>query len=417
MARQTLPLSHKEIAQAKAQAKEYNLSDGQGLMLRVKPNGTKTWLFNYYHPVSKKRKNISFGSFPTISLARAREEREQARLLLSKNIDPQEHREEISRASKLECENTLKNVSARWFEIKRQQVTKDYAEDIWRSLNNHVFPNLADVPLNKLSAPLVIEVLKPIAERGNLETVKRLCQRLNEVMVFATNTGLVAHNPIAQINKAFVSPTKKNMATIKPSQLPDLMKSLSVASIKFVTRCLIEWQLHTMTRPSEAAGARWDEIDLERGIWIIPAERMKKRVSHTVPLTPQTLAIVKVLTPISANRDYLFPGDRNPTMPTNSQTANMALKRMGYKGELVAHGLRSLASTILNEQGFDSDIIESALAHIDKNEVRRAYNRSEYIERRRIMMNWWSNHIEQSATGNFSLSSGIKHIQIVNERG
>ncbi|MEO2183459.1 MAG: tyrosine-type recombinase/integrase, partial [bacterium] len=176
-------------------------------------------------------------------------------------------------------------------------------------------------------------------------------------------------------------------------------------SIKRTTRCLIEWQLQTMTRPGEAAGTRWSEIDLDKNVWLIPAERMKKKRPHTVPLSPQTLALLEIMEPISTHREHVFPADRNPRSYISEQTANMALRRMGYGGQLVAHGLRSLASTILNEHGFDPDVIEAALAHTDKNDVRAAYNRAEYLERRRTMMHWWSAHIEAAASGNLSLSS------------
>ena len=172
------------------------------------------------------------------------------------------------------------------------------------------------------------------------------------------------------------------------------------------------WQLHTMTRPIETATARWEDIDLDKNVWVIPAERMKMKKAHTVPLTPQTLALVEVLQSMRGHSEYLFQSHGSPKKHANSQTTNMALKRMGFAGELVSHGLRALASTTLNEQGFDPDVIESALAHIDKNEVRRAYNRAEYLERRRKLMCWWSNHIDQSSTGNFSLS-GTKLLKSV----
>jgi integrase len=159
-----------------------------------------------------------------------------------------------------------------------------------------------------------------------------------------------------------------------------------------------------MVRPSEAAGTRWDEIDCEKGLWEIPKERMKQKKSHIVPLTPQCIELLEVMKPISSRSDFVFPSDRNPKTHTNSQTANMALKRMGFDKQLVAHGLRSLASTALNEQGFDADVIEAALAHTGKNEVRNAYNRTNYFERRKPIMQWWSDYIEKAATGNMSMT-------------
>lgn len=169
-----------------------------------------------------------------------------------------------------------------------------------------------------------------------------------------------------------------------------------------------------MTRPAEAAKAKWQEIDFENNVWVIPAERMKMGRPHTIPLTPQTLSLLELLKPISGHREYLFPSHRNNHSHANTQSANMALKRIGFAGELVSHGLRALASTALNEQGFDPDVIESALAHVDKNEVRRAYNRAEYLERRRKLMCWWSEHIENAATGNVSLSNTKQSLRLIN---
>jgi integrase len=203
------------------------------------------------------------------------------------------------------------------------------------------------------------------------------------------------------------------MPTLKPDELPELMAALNTASIKKITRCLIEWQLHTMCRPNEAAAAKWDEIDFEQKLWSIPPERMKMNRAHTIPLTPQTLALLEYIKPISGHSEYIFPSDRNPRKHANESTANVAIGRMGFKKRLVAHGLRSLASTTLNEQGFDGDIIESCLSHIDKNEVRKAYNRSEYLERRQKVMDWWSNHIEQASFGNMSLA-GKKDLKVIN---
>jgi len=222
-------------------------------------------------------------------------------------------------------------------------------------------------------------------------------------MIFAVNTGILTANPLSGISKAFQAPTKQHLPTLKPDQLPELMQTIMTASIKRTTRCLIEWQLHTMVRPNEAAGARWVEIDVESKLWTIPAARMKKKKEHIVPLTDQCIALLEFMKPISGHREHVFPADRNSRTHINSSTANMALKRMGYSGQLVSHGFRALASTTLNEQGFDFDVIEAALAHTGKDEVRNAYNRANYLARRKPVMEWWSNHIEQAASGRMNL--------------
>jgi len=405
MPRTSKPLTDTEIRKAPSKDKEYTLWDGQGLNLRIKPNGSKTWIFRYQRPYTKKRANLSIGNYPSVSLAIARSARQNYLSLLSQDIDPGEHKAERLRQEIETHESTLKKVALKWFEIKKGKVSEGYADDIWRSLEAYIFPELGALPVSRIKAPQVINILQPIAARSALETVKRLCQRLNEVMVFAVNTGLIDANPLSDINKAFKAPSKSNMATIKPDDLPELMQAIARASIKLTTRSLLEWQLHTMVRPSEAAGTRWEEIDFINKTWTIPSERMKKKRPHVVPLTTQAVTLLEVMKPVSGHREHVFPADRKPSTHINSQTANMAIKRMGFGGRLVAHGLRSIASTALNEQGFDPDIVESALAHSDNNGVRAAYNRAEYLNRRREMMNWWSNYIQHSAEGNLSLSA------------
>ncbi len=399
----TKPLSNTEISAAKATVKQYSLADGEGLYLRIATSGTKTWLFNYYRPHTKKRANLSFGNYPSVTLADARSMRTNARSLLAKGIDPQTSKAQNDRSKKDEALTTLEAVAAAWLEVKRHRVSSDHARDIWRSLELHIFGSIGNLPISAVTAPIAIETLKPLAAKGSLEQVKRVCQRLNEVMVWATNTGVVQHNPLAGIAVAFKLPEKQNQPTLQPSELPLLLSAIQNASIKLTTRSLILWQLHTMTRPSETAGARWDEIDLEQSLWCIPQERMKKRREHIVPLTSQALRILERMRLISGRSAFIFPSDRTNKKSYNPQSANMALKRMGFHGKLVSHGLRALASTTLNEAGFDGDIIEAALAHVDSNSVRAAYNRAQYIERRKVMMEWWSQRIETaSLTGEIS---------------
>ncbi|WP_114327316.1 integrase domain-containing protein [Candidatus Colwellia aromaticivorans] len=413
MAKLTKPLTNTEVKQAKAKEKVYKLSDGGGLLLRVKPNGFKTWIFDYYKPHTKSRTSIGFGAYPEVSLAEARKKRVAARELLAKDIDPKEHKDDKHREQLLSASNTFKSVATDWFAIKQTTIAENTAKSLWRKFENHVFPKLGHRPIDKILAPEAIEALKPLSAKGNLETTGKIIGHLNNVMTHAVNTGILHHNPLSGIRSAFQAPKVTNMATIRPNELGKLMSDISYASIKLVTRCLLEWQLHTMTRPSESAKAEWSEIDLENKLWVIPAERMKMRLEHKVPLSPQAIEILVRLKPLSGDRTHLFPSYINHHKHCNVESANKALSRMGYKNRLVAHGLRALASTTLNEQGHDPDVIEAALAHVDKNEVRRAYNRAEYLERRRVLMCWWSQHIENAETGKVNIEDNIKHLNIV----
>ncbi|WP_119011171.1 integrase domain-containing protein [Vibrio superstes] len=393
MPRPATRLSHTKILALSCKNKEQLLTDGNGLTLRVRPNGSKVFYFQYSHPLTKKRTKLQIGKFPHCSLKQARKTVLEYRDLLDRKIDPKSHLAQQQEEELNKEKNLLANVAEEWLEVKKHSVTKDYAHDILRSLELHVFPSLGTVPISKITAPEVIKVLKVVESKGNLETVKRLCQRLNEVIDFAVNTGKVFSNPISKVHVAFKKPKAQNMKSIPPSELPELLQTISRASLNRVTRCLIEFQLHTMTRPSEASNTLWEEIDLEQKIWTIPASKMKRRREHVVPLSEYCIELLCYTKSIRRGSPYVFPSPTDNFKPLNSQTVNAALKRMGYQGKLVSHGFRSIASTALNEEGFDFNLIESALAHVDPNQTRAAYNRATYIERRRKMMNWWSQRI------------------------
>lgn len=258
-----------------------------------------------------------------------------------------------------------------------------------------MFPAIGAIHVQEIKARTIVEALEPIKARGALETVRRLVQRINKIMIYAVNTGLIDANPASGVGMAFEKPKKQNMPTLRPEELPKLMRSLMMSNLSVSTRCLIEWQLLTLVRPSEVSGARWEEIDLNAKLWTIPAERMKAKREHIVPSSPQAIEILEVMKPISAHREYVFPNRNDPIMPMNSQTVNAALKRISYNGKLVAHGLRSIASTAMNEAGLNADVIEAALAHSDKTEVRKAYNRSIYLDARIELMDWWGQAVHQ----------------------
>ncbi|MEJ5074289.1 integrase domain-containing protein [Enterobacter ludwigii] len=396
MARTTRPLTNTEVLRAKALEKDLTLHDGDGLFLIVKTSGKKLWRFRYQRPATKQRTMMGLGAFPALSLADARGLRADYLALLANGIDPQIQAEVAEEQQQIALDSIFSTVAANWFQLKSKSVTPDYAKDIWRSLAKDVFPAIGEISVQQIKARTLVEALEPIKARGALETVRRLVQRINEIMIYAVNTGLIDANPASGVGMAFEKPKKQNMPTLRPEELPKLMRSLVMSNLSIPTRCLIEWQLLTLVRPSEASGARWAEIDLDAKLWTIPAERMKAKREHIVPLSPQALEI-QVMKPISAHREHVFPSRNDPKQAMNSQTANAALKRIGYGGRLVAHGLRSIASTALNEAGFNADAIEAALAHTDKNEVRRAYNRSLYIEQRKDLMSWWGNVVRNGA--------------------
>lgn len=415
MAIKTTPLTDTQIKALKANSKDKKYFDGGGLFLLVKSSGAKLWRFKYKKPISNKETLLSFGKYPEVSLQQARKQREEARELIKQGIDPQEHKAEQEQLKQEAICNTFYSMAERWFKFKTEQGLEEQTlKKAWRSLENHVFPYIKDIPINQVTAIKAINALQPLNNNNKYETVKRVCRRINEIMYYAVNMGIIDNNPLAKITDVFNSPKVKNQPTISPTELPQFMQALSMAGIELQTRCVIEWQLLTLTRPSEAVGARWDEINFNKKIWSIPAERMKMDRPHNIPLSPQAIKILEIMKSINHKSEFVFPTARPPyNKPMSSQTANMLIKRMGYKDKLVAHGLRSLASTTLNEQGFNYDVIESALSHVDKNAVRRAYNKAEYEQQKRIMLDWWGDFVEQASKGNVSLS-GNRNLKLVN---
>jgi integrase len=413
MAKKVTPLTNTQVKQAKPKDKEYSLNDGDGLALRIRPTGGKSWFFTYVVPITKKRFKISFGSYPDVTLAQARRQRDEARSLVANGIDPKLHKLESEASIRDALGHTFDSISTRWLSLKKENTLHSTYIKRERLLTKYLSPHLSILLMTDIKPMLVKNILDPIADDGKIETVKRLCIIINEVMRLGVASGVIEFNPLADITKLY--PTKKvvHNPALTPEELPELVKKINLSNTKIVTRCLLMWQLHTMVRPGEAVKARWKEIDLKNKVWIITSRTMKMKREHIVPLTAQMLEILDIVKPISSHLEFIFPADRTPKDHSNPQTANMALKRMGFKDRTTAHGLRSLASTTLNAQGFDGDLIEAALAHEDENKIRRAYNRTDYLERRRPMMQWWSERIERASTGEI-LEVGYKGLSIVN---
>ncbi|MCF9446160.1 integrase arm-type DNA-binding domain-containing protein [Vibrio parahaemolyticus] len=411
MPKTVVKLTELKIKSAKAKEKEYSLADGDGLHLRISSKGTKIWIFNYTHPISKKRKNISLGKYPIVTLQKARICAHKARSLLAEGIDPKSHRDNELIKKQIERSNSFQTVSSKWLEVKKSSITENSAKDIWRSLELHVFPSIGTLPISELTAPLVIEHLRPLEKIGKLETLRRLCGRINEVMTFGVNCGYCQSNPLANIKSAYKPPKSTPMRSVAPSELHYVMRKMSKANMHLLTRCAFEFQLHTLLRPVEVARAEWSEIDFESRIWTIDAEKMKKRRPHRVPLSEPSIRILTQVREITlSNSTYVFPHFTDREKHMSSQTVNSAIKNAGLKGILVSHGLRSIGSTFLNDPNdlnvsrFEPDIIEVVLSHISETNVRSIYNRADYVERRREIMEYWSQFIIDSSKDCFTIA-------------
>lgn len=399
MAKIAKKLTDTEIKSTKPADKEINLFDGDGLILRIAPlakGGKKNWYFRYAVPVSKKRTKMSLGTYPHLTLARARTLRDEYLSLLANGIDPQIHNSNKANALKNATEHTLQAVARKWLDekVKTSGISQDHAEDIWRSLERNIFPGLGNVPINEIRPKLLKQHLDPIEQRGILETLRRIISRLNEIFRYAATEELIEFNPADNLGQRFSKPKKQNMPALPPSELPRFLVALTNASIRLETRLLIEWQLLTWVRPGEAVRTRWADIDIDNSMWNIPAEFMKMKKPHKVPLSKEALRVLESMKGISGNRGWVFPSIKAPLNHMHEQTANAAIIRMGFGGELVAHGMRSIARTAAEESGkFRTDVLEAALAHSKKDEIIAAYNRAEYLKERGILMQWWSDYI------------------------
>ena len=397
------------------------LVDGNGLALRVKETSsgiTKTWVFNYYKPHSKKRTNIGLGAYPEVKLSHARALREEYRSVLSRNIDPKDFRIDKHTKALRALQNTFESVYREWVEIRSVDWMDSYRHRLTKAMELHILPGIGKLPINLVTREAGRNVIQPLEDRKAGETVTKLCRWCNEVMEYAVDCNLIDINPLRTLRRSFKKHRHSNRPWIKPEELPVLLSKIQNGSSSLEVKNLILWQLHTMVRPAEAAGTRWDEIDLEEKTWTIPPERMKgrknlnlrkeKRVPHVVPLSQQAVSILESMLPISQHREYVFPARSKPREPVNSSTANVTIKRLGFdgytdaqgkQGSLTAHGLRSTASTACNEAGFPGYVVEAALAHLDVSSIAGIYNHAKHLEQRRNMMQWWSNLIEEAGSG------------------
>ena len=395
------PLNVKQIENAKPAEKVYTLRDGDGLYLNILPTDRKIWLFDYYRPVTKKRTNISFGPYPQVTLQEARNKRNEAKALLRDGIDPQQHKKDQAEAIRLKNENTFLKVAELWFEEKKIQVSAKHAQQTWDRLSLHVFAGLGSIPVTDITAPIASKILQPVISQAKRETAKRCALIIREIMEFAVDRGYIERNTVRNLPKTIAVPDKKPFAALPSSELGFLMRQIASANINKQTRCLLEFNLHTIVRPSEAVAIKWEQIDFDDRVWTAWISKIKKHLK--IPLTEQTLRLLQYMYPISGHLVYVFPGARNANHHMNSQTANMSLVRMGLKGKQTAHGFRALASTTLNDLGELPWIVDAALSHQIKDESEKAYNRSDYLDQRRDLMKSWSDMITHAQQGSISI--------------
>lgn len=394
-----MPLNDTYIRSLKPDLKPRKYFDGGGLFLFIPTSGSKLWRMAYRF--NGKSKLLSFGEYPTVSLREARARREEAKQLIAKDIDPSEHKREV-RQAKIDAErNSFENIAREWHKTRMVDFSEKHQGTVMYRLETYIFPAIGKVGITKLETQDIMAVVKPLEQKGNYETSRRLLQIISQVFRYAVITGKAKHNIAADMRGA-LRPRKvtHRAALVEPEKVGQLLRDIDDYEGYFPLVCALKLAPLVFTRPTELRAAQWKEFDLEAAEWRIPAERMKMRQQHIVPLSEQALAILRDLHAFTGGGKYLFPSTRTETRPIAGATMLNALRRMGYqKHEMSVHGFRSIASTLLNELGFNRDWIERQLAHGERDEVRAAYNYAEYLPERRKMMQVWATYLDKLRSG------------------
>jgi len=397
-----MKLTNTQIRNAKPKKKIYKLFDGDGLFLKVTPIGSKLWRLKYYFENTEK--SLSFGKYPEASLKRAREKKLEARSLLAEGIDPSENRKAMKMSKEIARSNTLEVIAREWIAFKgKQKQTKGgfaerYTKDLENRLAKNLFPYLGRQPITKITAPEILKVVRKIEDRGAFETAHRVLQTLGQIFRYAIATSRAEYDPTRDLKEALI-PVKKGhrAAMVRPEEVAELMRAIDGYQGDEVTRCALKLAAFFFVRPGELRKAKWEEVDFENKLWVVPAERMKiKTQDHFVPLCTQVLEILSDLKELTGHREFLFPAPRDWRRPMSDNTFNAALRRMGFsKEQMTAHGFRAIARTLLDEVlHCRVDFIEHQLAHSVRDATGRAYNRTTHLEERRKMMQVWGDYLE-----------------------
>lgn len=394
-----MALTNIQCKQAISKAKPYKLAAGGGLYLLINPNGSKYWRYKYRF--GGKEKTMALGVYPEVTLAKATAAHQAARDMLAAGTDPMDARKEQSQDNAL----TFKAVAERWREHWKVGKTEKHDIDVWRRLEMDVFPAIGNKPVSDLTTTMVRKLVKAIEARGALDMAKRQLQKCNQIMRYAVAHDLAERNPVADIQPSDILPARKkrNYSRIDAKELPQLLRDMDAYVGGEHTRLALQLMVLTFVRTGELIGAKWDEFDLGAARWNIPAERMKMRSPHIVPLSKQALAVLRKLQEVSYSREFVFPADTGRPTHMSNNTILGALYRMGYRGRMTGHGFRGVASTILHEQGWPHEHIELQLAHQERDEVSAAYNHALYVPQRAKMMQAWADHLDAIQVDNVLL--------------
>ncbi len=395
-----MKLTNTAALKAKPEAKPYKMADGGGMYLEVMPNGSKYWRLKYR--VAGKEKRLALGVYPDVSLKDARARRDEARKLLANGDDPGAVKQAQKRQAKLSTANSFEAIAREYHALKTPMWSQHHATDWINTLEREVFPKFGHRPLAEIETPDVLDILRALEARGTFEIRARVLQRVRAVFSFAIGSGRARLNPAAGIGREVLAPSPKvkHMPALEAKEMPKFLRALAEyqeraksSPIVFAATRLL---MLTFVRTGEVRGAQWNEFDLDAALWVIPAERMKARQPHTVPLSRQAVEVVKALQSLTGHLPALFPNRNGNGAVISENTVLKVIENIGYKGRMTGHGFRTVASTYLNNLGtIRPDMIEAQLAHGDRDQVRAAYNRADYMEYRKAMMQFWADTLDK----------------------
>jgi integrase len=393
-----MSLTDTAIRNAKPKKKQYKLTDGKGMYVLVKQAGK---YFRLDYRFGGKRKTLALGVYPDVTLKEAREKRDEARKLITNGVDPAQMRKVTKLMHTEQTANNFEAVAREWFAKRSSNWAESHAKKIIRRFELYLFPWLGSRPITEITPPELLSVLRRIESRGILETTHRVKQTCGQVFRYAIATGKAERDPSVDLRGALAPVKLGRMATItEPKKIGELLRAIDGYEGTAIAKCALRLAPLVFVRPGELRQAEWEEIDLDNTEWRIPAEKMKMKDPHIVPLSKQAVAILNEIHPITGQGRYVFPSVRTNLRPMSNNTILAALRRMGYaKDEMSGHGFRAMASTILHEQGWPSDIIERQLAHAERNNVKAAYNYAQHLSERRKMMQAWADYLDKLKGG------------------
>ena len=391
-----MPLSDLTIRSIRPCSEPVKKSDGGGLFILVQPNGSKLWRLAYRF--DGKQKSLSGGPYPIVGLAAARQWRDDCKLKLREGTDPSESRQIEKRDAKISAANSFEAVARDWLNKMKPKWDARYAGIIERRLIKHIFPVIGKFPINEIDAPILLAAMRAVEQKGSIDLAHRFRSQCGQIFRYAIACGICRRDPSNDIAAALsAKPPVKHRARFSKSEIPQYFQRLAASNVEELTKLALEWTMLTMVRTTETRFMRWDELELSdkaAPIWRIPAARMKMKNEHIVPLPQQAIGLLKRLEQVNGGYECVFDHPSRSGVISENRML-FALYQLGYHGKATVHGFRGLASTVLNEACFSSDLIERQLAHVERDRVRAAYNAAEWLPQRRVMLQWWADFLDQ----------------------